>query len=115
MAAMELVVSRSTDLLLKVNALNNNISVYHFSDENFVVSHDYRGILGMANRGPHTNGSQFFITLKPMPCFNHLYVAFARIVDGEKVLRALEAVPVEYPEKPAVLCAITAIKQLSNS
>ena len=46
------------------------------SDEDFSIAHDKRGIVGMANRGRHTNGSQFFITLQPAPWMDTKYVAF---------------------------------------
>lgn len=45
-------------------------------DESFAVLHNKRGILGMANKGPHTNGSQFYITLQPTPWMDRTYVAF---------------------------------------
>lgn len=45
-------------------------------DESFAVSHSKRGILGMANKGPHSNGSQFYITLQPTPWMDRTYVAF---------------------------------------
>lgn len=47
-----------------------------FSDENFAVSHDRRGIVGMANKDRHTNGSQFYITLQPAKWMDTKYVAF---------------------------------------
>ena len=46
------------------------------ADENFSVRHDRRGMLGMANRGRHTNQSQFYITLQPTPWMDTKYVAF---------------------------------------
>jgi len=46
------------------------------ADENFVISHDRRGIVGMANKGRHTNGSQFYITLQPAKWMDTKYVAF---------------------------------------
>lgn len=48
----------------------------HLSDESFAISHSKRGTLGMANKGPHTNGSQFYITLQPTPWMDKNYVAF---------------------------------------
>ena len=50
--------------------------VFVLADENFSVKHDSRGILGMANQGRHTNGSQFYITCQPAPWMDTKYVAF---------------------------------------
>nr|XP_040017345.1 probable inactive peptidyl-prolyl cis-trans isomerase-like 6 isoform X1 [Gasterosteus aculeatus aculeatus] len=47
-----------------------------FEDESFAISHNRRGILGMANKGPHSNGSQFYITLQPTHWMDRTYVAF---------------------------------------
>ncbi|KAF7643385.1 hypothetical protein LDENG_00240570, partial [Lucifuga dentata] len=47
-----------------------------FEDESFAVSHTKRGILGMANKGAHSNGSQFYITLQPALWMDRKYVAF---------------------------------------
>ncbi|CAM9677820.1 unnamed protein product, partial [Discosporangium mesarthrocarpum] len=53
-----------------------------FADETFTVAFDQPGILAMANDGPHTNGSQFFITLAEQPWLNHKAVGFGRQVKG---------------------------------
>ena len=45
-------------------------------DESFSVRHKGRGVLGMANKGRHSNGSQFYITLQPAPYLDRKYVAF---------------------------------------
>lgn len=47
-----------------------------FEDENFSLSHSTRGMLGMANKGRHTNASQFYVTLQPTPWMDCSYVAF---------------------------------------
>ena len=48
-------------------------------DENFAVPHNKRGIVGMANKGRHTNGSQFYITLQECNWMNSKYVAFGYV------------------------------------
>lgn len=46
----------------------------------------------MANQGrPHSNGSQFYVTLRPQPWMDKKYVAFGRVIEGWEVLRAIEA------------------------
>ena len=57
---------------------NASESIYGglFEDESFAVKHNKRGIVGMANNGRHTNGSQFYITLQPAPFMDKKYVAF---------------------------------------
>uniref|UniRef100_A0A8B9FR56 Peptidyl-prolyl cis-trans isomerase n=1 Tax=Amazona collaria TaxID=241587 RepID=A0A8B9FR56_9PSIT len=77
-----------------------------FEDESFSVHHKGRGILGMANKGRHTNGSQFYITFQPSPYLDKKYVAFGQLIEGTDVLQKLEAVPTEN-ERPKVPCKIT--------
>ncbi|KAK7457279.1 hypothetical protein BaRGS_00039251 [Batillaria attramentaria] len=71
---------------------NGGESIYGpvFEDENFSVPHDRRGILGMANKGRHTNSSQFYITLQPTPWMDTKYVAFGQIIEGTDTLRKME-------------------------
>ncbi|KAG7316816.1 hypothetical protein KOW79_020357 [Hemibagrus wyckioides] len=86
---------------------NGGESIYGptFEDENFSVSHNKRGILGMANRGPHTNSSQFYITLQPALWMDQKYVAFGQLVEGTEVLRRLEEVQTNN-ERPKQDCRI---------
>lgn len=63
-----------------------------FLDENFSVSHVSRGIIGMANKGRHTNGSQFYITLGPAKWMDAKYVAFGKIIEGSKTLFDIESI-----------------------
>ncbi|XP_027010039.2 probable inactive peptidyl-prolyl cis-trans isomerase-like 6 [Tachysurus fulvidraco] len=86
---------------------NGGESIYGptFEDESFSVSHNKRGIVGMANRGPHTNSSQFYITLQPALWMDKKYVAFGQVVEGSEVLRRLEEVPT-YNERPRQDCRI---------
>ncbi|KAJ1456907.1 cyclophilin-like domain-containing protein [Pelagophyceae sp. CCMP2097] len=63
-----------------------------FADETFAVQFDAPGIVAMANSGPHTNSTQFFITQGPLPYLDKQAVAFGRVVSGIKVLRFLDRV-----------------------
>ncbi|MCP4427554.1 MAG: peptidylprolyl isomerase [Chloroflexi bacterium] len=63
---------------------------YQFEDETDAdLSFDRRGLLAMANSGPATNGSQFFITFVPTPHLNGLHTIFGELIEGDDVLSGL--------------------------
>ena len=73
----------------------------YFADEIVEgLRHDQRGIVSMANRGPNTNASQFFITYGAQPSLNHLNTVFGHVIDGMEVLDAMERAPVDKKDRP---------------
>jgi peptidyl-prolyl isomerase D len=71
-----------------------------FEDENFELKHEKPFLLSMANAGPGTNGSQFFVTTVPTPHLDGKHVVFGEVISGKSVVRQVENAPVGDQDKP---------------
>jgi peptidylprolyl isomerase len=73
---------------------------YQFADEISVNNHNVAGTIAMANSGPNTNGSQFFINAVDNNFLDAKHTVFGKVVSGMDVVHVIENVPTESPDRP---------------
>ena len=78
-----------------------------FADEDFLFAHEGRGLLSMANSGPNTNGSQFFITFADAPWLDGKHVVFGMVTEGFELLDRIEGLKTDRRDRPAQKVEIT--------
>lgn len=80
------------------------ISIYGetFPDENFLITHAAPGFLSMANRGPDTNGCQFFVTLRATTFLDGKHVVFGKVIKNQPLIHRIERLEMDKDDRPTL-------------
>lgn len=86
-----------------------------FEDEGVWMRHSHSGILSMANAGPNTNGSQFFICFGATPHLDGKHTVFGRVIEGYETVKAMEETETHQGDLPASPVVIADCGELSGA
>lgn len=84
-----------------------------FADEAFISRHTEPFLLSMANAGPNTNGSQFFITFAATPWLDGKHVVFGKVIQGQEIVKSMENAKIGPNDKPVDVMTIVDCGQLA--
>ncbi len=87
---------------------------HKFPDEKVWLPHTHGGLLSMANSGPDTNGSQFFVCFKATPWLDGKHTCFGRVISGMGICRKAEAVKTGAQDKPLTQIKIAGCGELTE-
>ncbi len=79
------------------------------------LRHDGEGVLSMANAGPNTGGSQFFVTLAATPWLDNRHAVFGRVTEGMEVVRAIGGVSTDGADRPRDEVTMTSVRIVNSS
>ena len=87
---------------------------YAFTDEIHSNNHNVIGTISMANAGPDTNGSQFFINTKDNNFLDTKHTVFGKVIEGMDIIKKIEEVATEGPDRPIDSVIIESIKMIND-